>query len=855
MELSFLQPLMALLFLAVPLVWFLPSRPRVMHGVIRTVVLALAILALMQPVLVRSAAEQHHAIVLDQSASLLPTERDGGVAVAGDLLDRLGTGQSATVVQIGGGEQVSFDADIHWMRSGSGDSSATDESLLGDGASPLGDGASPIGDALELAAQSIPAGLSGSIMLITDGRSTDRHWGRSFGQIQDRGIPVHTVQLRPHDDPFLVNPQSTTARPGESVRVTMDVVGVGSGFEVVVADADNVLGRAGPFDCESRCPVAIEFEAAQTGFIDVTAELRAPDDVDPANNRLDGVVAIQDPLRVLYVGERQLGAVDQLGSLLGIGFDLTGSTPDSLGRDFPYADYDVVMLDDAPARLLADESQRRLTTAVQDEGVGLLASGGGAAFADGGYHGTPVADVLPVEITGEEEKIDPSVGLAIIIDTSGSMGGTRIELAKQVARIAVRRLQPHDRIGIVEFYGAKHWAVPMQPASNKIEIDRAIGRMKAIGGTILYPAIQEAYYGLKNVNTRYKHILLITDAGVEDSNYERMVRRISKDNINVSTILVGQGGHNLIMSDIANWGQGRFYSVGDQFSLVELILKQPSTRKPPRYKRGFFEVTALGGQGWWGGTDPLVPELLGYSEVEARDGAETLLSAGQDPILASWHYGLGRVSALMTEPVGEGTGRWRDWPDYGSFLGRLLARTAADNPPFRLSLKRRRHLVELTAERTSHNTDLVPNAELVDAQGSSLPFPVPFKENAPGLFEATIVLPTEEAARVEVATGNGRPNQPVQRIALPPASDIAKETQVDPVKALDLGRLAERTGGVHLASVGGTPPSGPVGDWLAGNQGELSYVVTRLWPLLLLLALASYLGELLYRRWPRGARP
>ena len=844
MELSFLQPVMALFFLAVPLVWFLPSRPRVVHGVIRTVVLALAILALMQPVLVRSAVEQHHAIVLDQSESLPSGERDGAVAVAGDLLARLGTGQSATVVQIGGGEPVSLDAEVEWMRSGDV------------GSSPV-HGGSPLGDALELAAQSIPAGLGGSVMLISDGRSTDRHWGRPLGQLLERDIPVHTVQLRPQDDPFLVNLQSSTARPGESVRVSVDVVGAGSGLEVVLTSGAETLGSAGPVDCESRCPVAIEFEAEQAGFLDITAELRvsAGADGDLHNNRIDGVVAVQDPLRVLYVGDRQQGAVDRLGSLLGIGFDLNAMPADSLGDDFAFADYDIVMLDDAPARLLAEDSQRRLAAAIQSNGVGLLASGGGAAFADGGYHGTPVADVLPVEITGEEEKIDPSVGLAIIIDTSGSMAGTRIELAKQIARIAVRRLQPHDRIGIVEFYGAKHWAVPMQPASNKIEIDRAIGRMKAIGGTILYPAIQEAYYGLKNVNTRYKHILLITDAGVEDSNYERMVRRISKDNINVSSILVGQGGHNLIMADIANWGQGRFYSVGDQFSLVELVLKQPSTRKPPRYKRGVFEVTALGGLGWWGGADPLVPELLGYAEVEPRDGAETLLeeNAGQDPILASWHYGLGRVTALMTEPVGEGTGRWRDWPDYGSFLGRLLARTAADNPPFRVTLVRRRHMLALTAERTSHDVELFPRAELVDAQGESLTSPIEFKENAPGLFEAEIAYPSREAARVEVTTSQARANQSAQRVALPPASDIAKETQVDPATALDLGRLAERTGGVHLASVDGTPPSGPVGEWLAGNQGELSYVVTRLWPLLLLLALVAYLGELLYRRWPRGA--
>ena len=835
---------MALLLLAVPLVWFLPSRPGVMHGVIRTLVFTFAILALMQPVLVRSAVEQHHAIVLDQSTSLLPGERDAAVTVAGDLLDRLGVDQSATFVQVGGDDQVSLDADVEWMRAPAG------------GVSSVTDGHSPLGDALELAAQSIPAGLSGSVMLISDGRSTDRHWGRPLAQILERGIPVHTIQLRPRDDPFLANLQSTTARPGESVRVTVDVVGAGEALEVVLTSGGDILGTTGPFDCASRCPVGIEFEANRAGFLDVTADLVAPAEADGdlSNNRLEDIVAVQDPLRVLYVGDRQSGAVARLQSLLGIGFDLTSVPPEEIGDGFDFAGFQIVMLDDVPARALPADTQRRLTAAVRDQGIGVLASGGGAAFADGGYHGTPIADVLPVDITGEEEKIDPSVGLAIIIDTSGSMAGSRIELAKQVARIAVRRLQPHDRIGIVEFYGAKHWAVPMQPASNKIEIDRAIGRMKAIGGTILYPAIQEAYYGLKNVNTRYKHILLITDAGVEDSNYERMVRRISRDNINVSTILAGQGGHNLIMSDIANWGQGRFYSVGDQFSLVELILKQPSTRKPPRYKRGVFELTALGGQGWWGDADPRVPALLGYSEVEPREGAETLLEAdtGRDPVLASWHFGLGRVTSLMTEPVGEGTARWRAWPDYGAFLGRLLARTAADNPPFRLTLKRRRHMLELTAERTSHDVGLFPRAEMVGAEGASLiSNAIDFKENAPGLFMAEIVLPPGETARVEVTTSLARANQPVQRIALAAASDIANETQVDPATALDLERLAQRTGGVHLAGVHGTPPSGPVGEWLAGNQGELSYVVTRLWPLMLLLALAAYLGELLYRRWPR----
>ena len=87
-----------------------------------------------------------------------------------------------------------------------------------------------------------------------------------------------------------------------------------------------------------------------------------------------------------------------------------------------------------------------------------------------------LAAVLPVEAVQKEEKRDPSCALVVIIDTSGSMGGGRVQLAKEVARLSMRRLLPHDKVGIVEFYGAKRWAAPLQPASNAIELERALNR-------------------------------------------------------------------------------------------------------------------------------------------------------------------------------------------------------------------------------------------------------------------------------------------------------------------------------------------------------------------------------------------
>ena len=60
------------------------------------------------------------------------------------------------------------------------------------------------------------------------------------------------------------------------------------------------------------------------------------------------------------------------------------------------------------------------------------------------------------------------VAEVLAIDTSGSMTGMRVTLAKEVSRLAMRRLLPHDKVGIVEFYGTKQWAAPMQSAGGHL---------------------------------------------------------------------------------------------------------------------------------------------------------------------------------------------------------------------------------------------------------------------------------------------------------------------------------------------------------------------------------------------------
>jgi hypothetical protein len=554
---------------------------------------------------------------------------------------------------------------------------------------------SPLGLALADAARLVPEGAQGVVHLFTDGLSTDRRWAPDVQQIISRGITVDAYDMGYNErdlHPAGMTPKGLL-RVGQTARIDVEVAGIARGMKVRLLGAGGEeLSSSGPIDSDGQTTVPMTFEPRDAGFLQVTAEVvPAGEDADRSNNRMQQWFAVQDPLRVLYLGDRVQGAAPKLGTLLGRGFDVKDASGDALTGGVDLSKFDLVMLDDRPASLVPEPFQQKLEQSVAHGGLGFVIAGGRSSFGTGGYDGTPISTIAPVEFVQRTEKRDPSAALAIIIDTSGSMTGTRIELAKQVARLAVRRLKSHDRVGIVEFYGNKHWALPMQPASNKIAIDRAIGRMQAIGGTVMMPAVEEAYYGLKNVDTRFKHMLIITDAGVESADFESMLRQVARDGINVSTVLVGAQAHNQLLIDLSSWGKGRFYSVNDRYNLPEIILKQPSTMKLPAYKTGRFSVDTRGGEGWWSDIDRRsLPALDGYVETTAREGAEELMEVNgtADPLLATWRYGLGRVTALMTEPVGEGTNGWAGWRDYGRLLARVFSRTAADTRLFEYSVRR-----------------------------------------------------------------------------------------------------------------------------------------------------------------------
>ncbi len=832
---TFLSPMWLHLAIALPLLWVMPRpvRDRV-HGALRILVMLFLIFAIAQPVSFETSDEAWHVVVLDGSSAAV--EADTGPSIAGSIGRAVDAPDRAILVRgprAPEGEALDgvFDRIVR----------VTDERST-----------VPLGAMLAAAGRAIPEGARGSITLISDGLATDRRWGPAVQDLQVRGIPVHTVLLASASGILALRGVDLPeiARVGHVARIGVraEVPASGAVAQLVDAEGRELARTTIPAGSERG---VLAFEPEHAGVLE--AELRllgAGGAYVPveANHRAVRL-AVQEPLRVAYVGERMVEGGPQLGALLGAGFEIASSAPPVPLRNVLLRS-DVLVIDDAAAERIPEDVQKEILQSVERDRLGLVMTGGRGAFGAGGWHGQPLTEALPIEMVQKEEKRDPSTTLVVIIDTSGSMGGNRVQLAKEVARLAIRRLLPHDKVGIVEFYGAKRWAAPIQPASNAIEIQRALNRLNAGGGTVIMPAIEEAFYGLQNVRTRYKHVLVLTDGGVEQGAFEPLLRRMADKGITVSTVLVGPGMHSEFLVNLANWGKGRFYGVPNRFNLPEIILKQPASAHLPSWRPGEHIVTTRGPAGWWEDIDrAAVPPLAGYVEARARPGADVLLevAATKHPVLATWRHGLGRVTTLLTEPTGPGTATWRDWNDYGTWLGRVLARTAAERRlPFRATARRDDDSVVLTVrsedQRVVHLLVNLPGEDdqymvsaKVQAEADGAWTPVPLRLRAPGLWTARV--PAADAFRVWSARGE---------LLVVPEDDVVPASQVDPLHGLDLARLAELTGGDAL------DVSRPSSLGLSVGGGDAPVGVVPLWPWCFLLVLLFFFADIAWRRRPSG---
>jgi uncharacterized membrane protein len=295
-----------------------------------------------------------------------------------------------------------------------------------------------IGRSLQRTAEEI-AGLPVSgIVLVSDGADTSREpMADAIRTLKSAGLPVFAVGLGREalDKDVQIGRVDPPATVLKGATLVAEVVVSQSGYHgrtvpLVVEDEGQVIASQDvtlPPDGEPST-VRVRFTLAEPGPRLLSFRVGAQDGEQVTqNNARQALVIVKDRReRVLYVeGEprfemkflRRAAAGDpnlQVVMLqrtadrkfLRLGID----APDDLAGGFPKTRDELfafrgLVLGSLEASAFTADQQRMIADFVNQRGGGLLALGGRRAFAEGGYTGTAVADVLPVQL--DEAKAGP----------------------------------------------------------------------------------------------------------------------------------------------------------------------------------------------------------------------------------------------------------------------------------------------------------------------------------------------------------------------------------------------------------------------------------------------------------------
>lgn len=100
--------------------------------------------------------------------------------------------------------------------------------------------------------------------------------------------------------------------------------------------------------------------------------------------------------------------------------------------------------------------------------------------------------ILSPSVKVESDRVLPK-DLFLVLDTSGSMEGEKLQQAKEALRYVLRHLNPEDRFNVIAFStDVRTYAWTPQPATKADQAVEWIGGLEALGGTNIYMALSEA---------------------------------------------------------------------------------------------------------------------------------------------------------------------------------------------------------------------------------------------------------------------------------------------------------------------------------------------------------------------------
>lgn len=789
----------------------------------------------------------------DESIPAIERHADLARDAAPDAGDQAGTGPpdagGETAGPDAGGEEAESEADRQRRSGARGGNLVVRRDRPG--------GVTDIQAAVQLSYGLFPPGTIKRVVLLSDGNQTSGDLLAEASRAKELGVRIHHrtfLDLRPQEALISKIALPERVRVGEPFELTVHVWsshrmdarltlyqgevinGLDGIRNITLEPGENVYS----FRSISHLPGPLTYRAR-------LSEL--PEDRFADNNNYAVAADVTGRPTILYV-EGDRASARYLQSALTRGeLDVEVRGPRAFPRSLREMErFDAVILSDVPAEHISLNQMQALERYVRDLGGGFIMSGGPNSFGMGGYRNTLIERILPVRFDTERRREQPVLALVLVIDKSGSMSGTPIELAKEAARATAGMLAPDDLIEVVAFDSSPTTVVRMTQARNRSKIQSDIGRLTAGGGTNIFPALDQAHRDLTTARARTKHVILLSDGQSPTEGISELVQVMAAEGITVSTVGLGPQADQALLQSIADEAGGRFHHTNDPYNIPRIFTRETNQVTRSAVVEEFFRpVVESRAEMIRGLPIASAPYLRGYVSTRMKpQPAELILSTDLgEPLLARMRVGLGQTVAWTSDVKNRWAVDWLRWPGYATFWTQVVRevmrqRRAGVEHVMRAEVVG--GMVHVTVDAQGADDSFInglrSELRIIDPRDADNPTEMPLRQTAPGWYEArfpmgragTFLLRADhrnEEGRVVAHSGT--------TVAAPYPEEYLT---VEADRSL-LEQATRLTGGT--AQVEATGAFDP-GD----DEGEEYH--RQLWPYLVALAIALMLLDLLLRR-------
>lgn len=638
--------------------------------------------------------------------------------------------------------------------------------------------ASDIQAAVQLAYGLYPAGYIRRMVLFSDGIETK-------GDLLAEAYKATDYGLRIHHRPF-------TAEPREEVLVRdlalPSKVDVGKPFKIQANVYSSHTTRA-TFSLKYGAapnemywnerertktvtlkpgmnPVVFTAEVHEPGLIAYVLNMKLPKEAPTGggvprvrdhirdNNRAVAIMTVKDKPKVLLLeghGASQVAPFVRMMAQEDIKVEVRSGwgLPSSI---WGLKKYDCVIFSDVRADYIGLQKMAALDSYVKNHGGCFIMVGGDDSFGSGGYYRTRIERILPVRMDTEKSRNQPSVALVLVIDRSGSMGGQKIEMAKEAAKASAMMLSASDQIGIIAHDSQAIPIIPLTRASNRLRIQNAISTIHADGGTDIHPALQMAYDWLRSSDARIKHVIVLSDE--QSPNRERiwaLAEEMRQSRVTLSAVGIGYGADRMLLQTMARNGGGRYYLTNDPSNVPKIFTKETSIASRSGIVDAAIKAVMVKTASFLRGVDiKSAPLLRGYNPTKAKYGADLFFVTNPygEPLLARWRWGLGKTAAFTSDIKGRWAYSWLTQWLHG--FKRLWAQLLRDTMRLRTYEQYRMYtsvasgrvhvVVDAVDKKDTFQNDLDSQLTVYDWWAPSRKRNIKLKQTAAGRYEATFTM-------------------------------------------------------------------------------------------------------------------